>query len=211
MGFDEVRFPLDVALGARGGPERRTEIVTLGSGFEHRNQLWTQSRRRYAAGFGIRTIAQLQEVIGFFEERRGRFRGFRFRDRADCHSAPGGQAVTPLDQRIGAGDGARTSFTLSKLYGSGDTAYRRAIAKPVGGTVRVAVNGVEQAANRFDVDHTNGDVAFRAAFTPAAGAGITAGFAFDVPARFDTDYLEIDLEAFEAGSIPDIPLVEIRL
>ncbi|MFZ1882805.1 MAG: TIGR02217 family protein, partial [Rhodoplanes sp.] len=28
--FHEVLFPLDIALKSAGGPERRTEIVTLG-------------------------------------------------------------------------------------------------------------------------------------------------------------------------------------
>ena len=40
---------------------------------------------------------------------------------------------------------------------------------------------------------------------------ITAGFQFDVPVRFDTDYLEVDSSHFEAGEIPNIPIVEIRV
>ena len=44
--FHEVRFPLDVSLGSRGGPVRRTDIVTLSSGREHRNSRWAGSRRR---------------------------------------------------------------------------------------------------------------------------------------------------------------------
>ena len=43
--FHEVRFPLDVGLGGRGGPVRRTDIVTLASGREHRNSRWAGSRR----------------------------------------------------------------------------------------------------------------------------------------------------------------------
>ena len=39
---------------------------------------------------------------------------------------------------------------------------------------------------------------------------VRAGFLFDVPVRFDTDYLEVDLSAFAAGSVPRIPLVEIK-
>jgi uncharacterized protein (TIGR02217 family) len=39
---------------------------------------------------------------------------------------------------------------------------------------------------------------------------VTAGFHFDVPARFDSDFLEVDLAAFAAGEIPSIPIVEIR-
>ena len=51
----------------------------------------------------------------------------------------------------------------------------------------------------------------RFAAPPPAGAIVRAGFLFDVPVRFDTDYLEIDLAAFDAGDIPKIPLVEILI
>ena len=85
--FHEVRFPLDVGLGSRCGPVRRTDIVTLASGREHRNSRWSGSRRRYDAGLGIRTLDALHSVIAFFEERRGRLYGFRFRDRTDCAPA----------------------------------------------------------------------------------------------------------------------------
>jgi uncharacterized protein (TIGR02217 family) len=89
--FHEVRFPLDVALGSRGGPGRRTEVVTLASGREHRNSRWAHSRRRCDAGLGVRTLDALHTVIAFFEERRGRHYGFRFHDRVDGKScAPSG-------------------------------------------------------------------------------------------------------------------------
>jgi uncharacterized protein (TIGR02217 family) len=206
--FHEVRFPLDVSLGSRGGPVRRTDVVTLASGREHRNSRWAHSRRRYDAGLGVRTIDALHAVIAFFEERRGRLHGFRFRDRVDHRSGPPSRPVGPLDQRIGTGDGATRSFPLVKTYGTGASAYARPIPKPVGGSVRVAVAGSERAIGaEFTCDPATGVVAFATA--PASGAAITAGFEFDVPVRFDTDELEIDLSAFEAGAVPRIPLVEI--
>ncbi|MBF9232067.1 DUF2460 domain-containing protein [Microvirga alba] len=206
--FHEVRFPLDVSLGSRGGPVRRTDIVTLASGREHRNSRWAQSRRRYDAGLGVRSIDALHAVIAFFEERRGRLTGFRFRDRTDWRSGQPSKEPTPLDQRIGTGDGATRSFQLTKAYGASYAPYQRTIAKPVGGTVRVALNGVEQAVgSAFACDPTTGLLTFTAA--PSAGAAITAGYAFDVPVRFDTDELDIDLSAFDAGEIPKVPLIEI--
>lgn len=209
MSFHEILFPLDVALGARGGPERRTDIVLTGSGREERNQRWARSRRRWNAGYGVHTIDALADVVAFFEERRGKLYGFRWRDRLDCKSCAPNAAPTPLDQTLGAGDGARRAFQLVKRYGAAFAPYSRDIVKPVAGTVRVAVAGVEQAASRFAVDHATGVVTFGAAFTPAPAASVTAGFVFDAPARFDTDYLEVDLAAFQAGAIPEIPLVEI--
>jgi uncharacterized protein (TIGR02217 family) len=208
--FHEVLFPLDIALKSAGGPERRTEIVTAGSGREERNARWAHSRRRYDAGYGVKTFEALSEVVAFFEERRGRLYGFRWRDRLDHSSAASG-AVTPLDQVIGTGDGTVTDFQLTKTYGGIYAPYQRPIAKPVAGTVRVAVAGSEVAEDTdFVCDALTGVVSFLPGHAPAADAAVTAGFLFDVPVRFDTDFLEVDLSAFAAGAIPKIPLVEIR-
>lgn len=205
--FHEVRFPLDVSLRGSGGPARLTEIVTLASGREHRNSRWADSRRRYDAGFGIRTLDALHAVLGFFEERRGRLYGFRYRDRVDFRSGPPSRSIAPTDQTIGGGDGHATVFALAKTYGTGLLPYRRAIAKPVAGTVRIAVAGTELPGSDFACDPATGLVTLASA--PAIGAAVTAGFEFDVPVRFDTDEITVNLEAFTAGEIPKVPLVEI--
>ena len=208
--FHEVRFPLDVSVKSRGGPRRRTDVVIVGSGREERNARWAHSRRRYDAGYGVKTLESLAAVVAFFEERRGRLYGFRWRDRLDDRSCAHGQAPGPLDQAIGVGDGAPAAFALAKTYGGAFAPYRRPIAKPVAGSVRVAVAGAEkQAVRDFDMDPATGIVSFRPGAIPPEGARVTAGFLFDVPVRFDTDELIVDLAAFEAGEIPSIPLVEI--
>lgn len=209
--FHDVLFPLDVALKSSGGPQRRTDVVLLGSGAEERNARWAHSRRRYDAGYGVKTFDALSQVLAFFEERRGRLYGFRFRDRLDHASAAPGTAVTATDQGMGTGDGVTAVFPLSKTYGTLYSPYRRPIAKPVSGSVRIAVAGLEkQEGADFIVDAATGAVTFLSGHIPPSGAAITAGFLFDVPVRFDTDYLEFDLSAFTAGAIPKIPLVEIR-
>jgi uncharacterized protein (TIGR02217 family) len=209
--FHEVLFPLDIALFSAGGPQRRTDVVALGSGAEERNARWAHSRRRYDAGYGVKTFEALSQAVSFFEERRGRLYGFRWRDRLDHSSAAPEAPVAATDQAIGTGDGATVNFQLSKTYGSLYSPYRRPIAKPVSDSVRVAVDGTEAAqGSHFTLDATSGIVTFLAGHVPANGADVTAGFLFDVPVRFDTDYLEVDLSAFAAGAIPKIPLVEIR-
>ncbi|MFZ5690676.1 MAG: phage distal tail protein, Rcc01695 family [Pseudomonadota bacterium] len=206
--FHEILFPLDIALGSAGGPERRTEIVALASGREERNARWAHSRRRYDAGYGVKTFEALSQVIAFFEERRGMLHGFRWRDRLDHASAAPGVTVTALDQTIGVGDGETVAFQLAKTYGGAFAPYVRPVVKPVSGSVRVAVDGVE-LNDGFSVDVTTGVVTF--AIPPGIGEAVTAGFLFDVPVRFDTDYLEVDLSAFAAGAIPKIPLIEIKV
>lgn len=210
MAFHDIRFPTGISRGASGGPERRTEIVTLGSGFEERNQRWADSRRRYDAGYGVRGVDDLYAVIAFFEERRGRFHGFRWKDWSDYRSGAPGATPSAGDQVIGTGDGAAAAFQLVKAYGSTFAPWTRVIVKPVAGTVRVALDGAEQSEGTdFSVDMTTGIVSFTSA--PGAGASVTAGFEFDVPARFDTDRLAVNLERFSHGDIPGIPIVEVRL
>lgn len=209
MSFHEVRFPVALSFGSSGGPERRTEVVTLASGAEHRSTAWAHGRRRYDAGLGLRSLDDIHETLAFFEARRGRLHGFRWRDWADHKSCRPSEDPAPGDCKLGEGDGSSRSFPLAKTYFSGAECYRRPIAKPVGGSVRVAIGGVELAAESFTVDATTGLVTLGA--VPAPGETVSAGFVFDVPVRFDTDRIEVNLAAFEAGAIPSIPIVEIRV
>jgi uncharacterized protein (TIGR02217 family) len=207
MAFHEVRFPDNISRGARGGPERRTQIVELASGDEERNASWANSRRRYDVAYGIRRADDLAAVVAFFEARNGRLHGFRFKDWGDHKSCLPSGTPSPTDQSIGTGDGATTAFQLVKRYASGNQTWHRTITKPVADTVRVALDGAEQLVG-WSVDITTGVVTFDSA--PAAGVAITAGLAFDVPVRFDTDALDVTLDLERLGSITSIPLLEIR-
>ena len=207
MAFHAVRFPLDISLGARGGPERATDIVTLASGREERNSRWLHSRRRYNAGYGVKSRADMAAVLAFFEERRGRFHSFLWRDGLDF-SSNGTETPTALDQVIGTGDGVEISFTLTKRYGANFDPYLRPITKPVANTVVMAVAGIPVPATEFSVDALTGVVTFDTA--PADGAAVTAGFLFDVPVRFDIDRLDVELTSFDAAEVVSIPLLEVR-
>ncbi len=212
MNFHDVRFPTDISRGAQGGPERRTEIVTLGSGHEERNSRWADSRRSYNAGYGVKSLDDLHAVIAFFEERRGRLFGFRWKDHTDWKSSSPGSIPSPADQAIGTGDGTTATFQLTKRYGTTFAPWQRPIRKPVAGTVIVAVGGVTaETGTDYDLDSSSGIVTFRPGHVPTAGAAVTAGFEFDVPVRFDTDKLEINLTGFRHGSIPSIPVLEVRV
>lgn len=208
---DEV-FPLSVSFGATGGPERRNEIVSLTSGREKRNARLAHSRHHYDAGTGVKSLDDLHDVLAFFEARRGSLHAFRFRDPFDMKSCRPSDTPSLLDQVLGTGDGIRTRFALSKVYGSGGDAYRRPIARPVVASLRVAVAGVERFSPAdFLFDEATGEVVFAAGAEPGAGASVTAGFEFHVPVRFDIERLSLSLTAFKAGQIPSIPLVEVLL
>jgi uncharacterized protein (TIGR02217 family) len=210
MSFHEVRFPANLSFGSTGGPERRTEIVTLANGFEERNTPWAQSRRRYDAGLGLRSLDDVAALIEFFEARRGQMHGFRWKDWADFKSCKPSAGVTALDQMIGTGDGEATVFSLTKTYDPQGTAYRRPILKPVVGTVVLALAGdpVVETVD-YTLDPATGEVRF--ALAPDVGVVVTAGFEFDVPVRFDTDRIAVSVASFQAGEVPSVPVVEVRL
>ena len=210
MSFHEVRYPVRLSLGSSGGPERRTEIVTLVNGFEERNSPWAHSRRRYDAGAGMRSLDDFAALIAFFEARRGQLHGFRWKDWADYKTCLPSQPISATDQVIGTGDGVTTAFQLSKTYASGGATYTRVLRKPVADSVIVAVGGVVQTLPAgFTVAHTTGIITLN--LPPALGAVVTAGCEFDVPVRFDTDRIIASIASFQAGEIPAVPVIEVRI
>ncbi len=210
MAFHEVQFPSPLSFGAVGGPERRTDIVTLSNGFEERNTPWAHSRRRYDAGLGLRSLDDVAELVAFFEARQGQLHAFRWKDWGDFKSCPPLSKVASADQLIGIGDEVSSHIPLTKTYGSGSDAYVRLIKKPVAGTVRVSVGGDElQETIDYTVEFETGTVVFP--HPPDLGAEIRAGFEFDVPVRFDTDVIQTSVSSFRAGDAPNVPVIEVRI
>lgn len=210
MAFHEVRFPANLSFGSVGGPERRTDIVTLVNGFEERNTPWAHSRRRYDAGLGLRSLEDVEVLIAFFEARAGQLHGFRWKDWSDYKSCAASADPGPLDQVIGTGDGETRVFRLQKTYASGGQAYVRPIRKAVAGTVLAAIAGVPRVLGvEFTVDPDRAEITF--VDPPDVGTEVRAGFEFDVPVRFDTDRIQVSVASFRAGDVPSVPIVEVRL
>lgn len=210
MGFHEVRFPANLSFGSVGGPERRTDVVALSNGFEERNTPWAHSRRRYDAGVAMRSLDDIALLIDFFEARRGQLHGFRWKDWSDFKSCAPSRTPEFGNQRIGTGDGETKVFQLTKTYQSGINTYARPITKPVEGTVLAGVSVDELVADvHFSVNYGTGQITFVDA--PHKDMAVTAGFEFDVPVRFDTDMIQTSVASFQAGEVPNVPVLEIRI
>lgn len=203
--FDDVLFPIAIGRSATVTPEFSTTVTITASGYERRNSLWSDARLRFDVGPGVRSEAELGELIAFFRARRGQARGFRLRDPSDYSSNGMTGTPTTVDQLIGTGDGATARFALVKAYGDGSDTQQRHITRPRPESIRVSVNGVP--SNDWTLAPL-GVIAFNNA--PAAGAAIRAGFLFDVPVRFAEDRLDISGSAFAAGEAPSVPLLELR-
>jgi len=196
--FDEVQFPTGIAYGSAGGPEFSTEIVTLASGHEQRNQNWTYPRERWDVGVGIKELVHLQTVLEFFMARRGMAIGFRFKNHADYEGT-----AEECEQVEGEDD----QWQLMRNYTSGSRTLARKITKPVAGTVTVYVDDVEESA--VSVDTTTGIITFETGSEPSTGETVTADFKFDIPVRFDTDHMSLRLADYDAGEAT-LPIRELR-
>jgi uncharacterized protein (TIGR02217 family) len=205
--FDDISFPVDISLNSVAGPEFSTDVTETAGGFEKRNQNWSGARLRFNVAAGVRTQVDYEEVLTFFRGRAGRARGFRFQDWSDYKSCAVFDSQAHTDQVLGVGDGAKQFFQLQKSYVSGPSTDVRKITRPVSGSVTIGLGGILQASG-WTVDLDTGIVTF--ATPPGAGVAVSAGFQFDVPARFDIDRLEPVHLFVGAVQLPDLPVVEIR-
>jgi len=211
MSFHEIRFPDKLAYGSRGGPGYATEVLTLDSGREVRVQRWAEPRSQYDASYGLKSLADLGELITFYHARAGAAHGFRFKDFNDFTSASdhiGTPAADDVTIEASSASG-QTEYQLKKTYINGGVTQTKTITKPVTGTVVLAVNGTPTTS--FTVDTTTGIITAGAA--PTAGSTITAGYEYDVPVRFGEsldEALAISRDSNELGSLDSIPLIEIK-
>lgn len=205
MAFDEVRFPTNISYGATTRPRRVVDVVVLRSGHEERNSIWSDSRRSFDISLGIRNINDVHAVQEFWEGRRGRLRGFRMKDWSDYKSCPPLSVPSATDHPMIML--TSTTYQLAKVYSPASNPWTREIIKPVAGSVVVADDtGVLAQGSDWTIDTTTGVVTFASAPTGTP----TAGFEFDVPVRFESESLEINVELFRIGSLPAITLVEVR-
>lgn len=207
--LEAPRFPDSMGFHSTSSTEFKTDVVVLNNSFEQRNAKWSHPLHRYDVASGIKTEAEISAILHFFNSVRGRFIGFRFKDWLDYSSASIlGKPITAMDQLIGIGDGQQREFPLTKTYQAGMLSQVRRIHKPVENTVLIAVN--HKIDPRFTVNTATGMVILSDEYDPpCSGDFVTAGFAFDVPCRFDTDQLSIGLPFQHLGNF-SMPLTEIR-
>lgn len=194
MAFIETPRLLDrVRLGYSAGPEFDTQVVLLDNGKEQRNQNRVNPRRRFTVPFTNITPTQYSALLAAFFTAAGRANGFRFKDWLD---------YTATSEALGNTPGANlTPVQLKKTYTNGAYSYVRTITKPVSATVYS--NGVAKAGT---LDTVTG------LFTPttnwAAGEALTWTGEFDVPVRFENDFLPATWDNYQVRTV-DVELVEL--
>ena len=218
MAFIETQFPVGIAYGSTGGPEFNTEVVPLDSGAEQRLIRWPVGRHRYDASSGVKTYADYQQVLALFHVMQGRGNSFRWKDRADYKTTTlmsGTVSHTDCELvdangAVDLGDGSTTEFYLAKKYTFGSTTVYRPITKPIAATVKIGKNTVLQTVTTdYTVDSTTGKITFTT--PPVLNDDLTGGCEFDVPARFDTDFLPARIANISGKDCRDSGAIELLL
>lgn len=212
MSFLETpRFPVNISYGSRGGPNYSTTVITIKSGQETRNKNWLYPVHEYDVAYGIRELADLESLVGYFHAVGGRAYGFRYKDWIDYKSCVVADTPAATDQTIGTGDGSNVTFQIKKTYTKGALSQVRLITKPISGTVLISVDDVTQTeVVDYTIDYTTGIVTFEVGSTPPDTELVKWGGEFDTPVRFDSDSLSTDYSHYQSGSIETM-LREIRI
>lgn len=209
---DNVRLPEDIERGASVGPMFSTSIVALSSGKEDANQDWSEDLIVADIAYGLMPDERdsdediengFKRILDFFILRRGRHRGFLFRNPLDS---------VGTNQPIIAYPSIPRTFQLAKTWKDEATSYTKRITRPVASSIVLLRNGVViPQSGGAGVPAWSHVGQGKIVFTGDVPAGTyTANFTFDVPMRFETDNLRIVLENLKAGEVPEITIQQIR-
>ena len=196
MSFLEMRFPELISFNSSSIVQFDTSVVVTKNGLEQRNINWNYAKMRFNIVNGIKTKSELDDILRFFRNVKGRAFGFRFKDWSDYNAKK---------QIIGYGDGIKKEFQLIKSYIVNNNFYTRKINKPVFSTVKIYLDNVE--SDNFSIDFTSGLLSFD--YSIPMNVKVEADFEFDVPVRFESDVIEVSMETVNTGFVKDISLIEI--
>ncbi len=199
--FIEKQFPVDISYGSSGGPEYFTEVLSTTNGGEFRSSRIYNSKMRFNISTGIKNKRQMEQIITFFRCCKGRNTAFRYKDWSDFKGQ--NESVQIVDQH---------TLQLTKTYSlEGNTIETRIITKPVKNTVKLYNNGKIIPITQLQIDYATGRITLLNNEFNIKNTGFTADFEFDVPVRFDTDYLPVTIENHNFYSLPEIELIEIKI
>lgn len=200
MSFFEVQFPTNISIGAVGGPEFSTHVVAIDSGFEQRNQRWETSRLKFDVSHGVRTIAEMKQLVAFFRMVKGKAHGFRFKDFTDytVDTTEGRFAKDVVDAEPSLYASGEKKYQLYKTYEFSSNYTNRIIRKPVAGTVKVYVDGVQSTA--YSLDTTTGVLTWNDSVGTSSGTIYSLNYAITDITRSTTTTITVSgTHAIAAG------------
>lgn len=228
MAHNEILFPLTVSRWM-AAPRWNTTVTVGKSGNESRNAEWQDFLWTFNAGFAIRTLADIDTLLGFFNVVRGRETSFLVKNWAGYDVTD----WTAFDETL---TGNSQTFQLFYEFSDGTNTYHKPITKlqsysqnnsavaivydrtgsPTTPTA-IDPSGTPTAETEFEWDSTTGLVTYDPPGSSQALEFKING-EFYIPCRFDVDELPMDMinQWVQGGAdtalveVPDIPFIEVR-
>jgi uncharacterized protein (TIGR02217 family) len=210
--IDPVELDNAFSQGAVGGPTYSTTVTTPSTGYDYANQNWDTARMQWEIGHTISNVTMMQTLLAFFRARKGQFRGFLFRDWSDFYVGMTfiNDVLTQTSSlQFATGDGTTTAFQLTKTYPDSYNPEVRKITRPISGTLSIFVAASLQTEGAdFTVNYTTGVVTF--AHAPANTDAISWAGQFNVPVRFNSDVMSMNLKWLSRGEWQSITVIEVK-
>ncbi len=210
--YDGERFPDEFKVGSSVGLEFNVDMIVAGRNSQSISRFKRSPYpvKKFNMSKVMLSGEDLTTLYNWIYAMGGPFTGFRLKDwtdykSCDVYSQP---SFDDTFQQQAPGIGL-TEFQLVKSYGLPGRVIQKPILKPVVGTVKIGVLGVEKEEfTDYTVDYNTGIV------TMVVGGGhtVNAGFEYDTPVIFQD--ADIDGVAFvtqtatQAGSLRFIELLQ---
>lgn len=188
MAYLRAQIQACEAYGWEGGPEFKTRIVPMENSRERRNAEWQQPRHRFELPFLNIDPANYSNIKQMHLVCRGMLHNFLYRDRLDSIAQ---------DEMFAVGDGAATTFQLSKLSVVAGVTYQRNVYALPDSAPNFSVTANGTPVSGYTLDRDRGLIAFDS--PPANGAILRWGGPFLVWVRFDQDWLPFSIENASSG------------
>jgi uncharacterized protein (TIGR02217 family) len=217
--FNEARFNTGIRYGTVGGPTFSTDVETVTSGQEQRNANWKDSKGKWQVGDDLFNRQEIDHLIAFFRERKGKAGGFRFKDWSDYEAKFNIETLT-IEGVVVEVEGT-TDLQMAKEYKVPNGTTIRLITKPVPGTIKfwqpsTPVQDPVTGVWTFGTEVTGGGIDYTTGKIAGGSTGLRWTGEFDVPARFDTDQFNSTFEGYRDSdgealfSVSGLTIVEIN-
>lgn len=204
MAIAAYRLPPEIEINAKGGPQLKFDVQEAVSGQEQRNQIWAECRAKFEIAYAIMEstdpVGNYRKVLTLFYGHRAGMYPFRFKDWSDFEAT---------DEVFGA-DETGASRQLSKAYNPGkiflgtpgSLQFIRKIVLPNADIV-IKISGTPTAAYTLS---PGGIVVFT---SDPGVAELTWTGTYDIPVRFDIDWLPVIMRKYDLAQIGSVPLREV--
>ena len=190
--LETPRFPDSVSAGSKFGPQYSTNVARNFGGKTARNKNWTYPLHVGDVSTGIKSQADLDNLLTFFHRAAGQYDAWRFKNWNDFDASGSEGILTVIT--------ADTTWQMYKRHTYGAATGDIIVQKPVSGTISVAGGG------SYTIDYATGIITKTSGANPTSWTG-----EFDFRCIFTVDHMVPPWLSFELYECEPFPIIEDRI